>query len=200
AGGTILGAAKVLRDITSLKQSEAALRRQTWTLETLNRLGRTLAAERDLDQVVQAVTDAGREVSRATCGAFFQPVPGEVDAEGRFRATSGASDADAAMLRSLLGRRRLAPALRGEHAVQISDASGGGSAATGDADTAAGAEYNVLAVPVASRSGAAHGVLLYALPAPQTVSAEVEAVAVAVAAVAAVAADVLQRSSGTPGV
>jgi len=39
--------------------------------ETLNRIGRTLTSELDLERVVQAVTDAATEVSGAQFGAFF---------------------------------------------------------------------------------------------------------------------------------
>jgi PAS domain S-box-containing protein len=39
--------------------------------ETLNRIGRTLTAELELERVVQAVTDAATEVSGAQFGAFF---------------------------------------------------------------------------------------------------------------------------------
>src|SRR5688500_2673423 len=42
--------------------------------ETLNQIGRTLAAELDLERVVQAVTDAATEASGAQFGAFFYNV------------------------------------------------------------------------------------------------------------------------------
>src|SRR4029453_13461778 len=42
--------------------------------ETLNRVGRTLAAELDLEKTVQAVTDAATELSGAQFGAFFYNV------------------------------------------------------------------------------------------------------------------------------
>src|SRR5687767_5084848 len=42
--------------------------------ETLNQVGRTLAAELDLERVVQAVTDAATEASGAQFGAFFYNV------------------------------------------------------------------------------------------------------------------------------
>jgi PAS domain S-box-containing protein len=42
--------------------------------ETLNRVGKTLAGELDLERVVQAVTDAATELSGAQFGAFFHNV------------------------------------------------------------------------------------------------------------------------------
>jgi PAS domain S-box-containing protein len=47
------------------------LRDQAHTLEVLNRTGATLAAERDLEKLVQAITDAAVELSGAQFGAFF---------------------------------------------------------------------------------------------------------------------------------
>ena len=45
--------------------------RDTSDRETLNRIGRTLASELDLERLLQAVTDAATEVSGAQFGAFF---------------------------------------------------------------------------------------------------------------------------------
>ena len=70
---------KVLRDRTQWKVSEDALREEKRTLEILNRAAATLARENDLALVVQAVTDAGVEVTGAQFGAFFYNL---VDAAG----------------------------------------------------------------------------------------------------------------------
>ena len=48
-----------------------ALSEHSRSLEILHRVGSTLAAELDLNTVVQVVTDAGREVSGAEFGAFY---------------------------------------------------------------------------------------------------------------------------------
>ena len=48
-----------------------ALSEHSRSLEILHRVGSTLAAELDLNTVVQVVTDAGREVSGADFGAFY---------------------------------------------------------------------------------------------------------------------------------
>ena len=66
-------------DITERKQAELALREQTVALEALNRTAATTAIEKDLDRIVQTVTDAGVELSGAEFGAFFYNV---VDPEG----------------------------------------------------------------------------------------------------------------------
>jgi len=65
---------KFVVDITEQKRAEFALREQTAALETLNRAAATTAIEKDLDRVVQTVTDAGVELTGAEFGAFFYNV------------------------------------------------------------------------------------------------------------------------------
>ncbi len=55
----------------ALEASEAALREETRTLETLNRVNAELALELDLKRLVQTVTDAGREMTGAEIGGYF---------------------------------------------------------------------------------------------------------------------------------
>ena len=62
---------KFVVDITERRRAELALREQSLALETLNRTAATTAIEKDLDRVVQAVTDAGVELCGAEFGAFF---------------------------------------------------------------------------------------------------------------------------------
>jgi PAS domain S-box-containing protein len=72
--GKLVGFTKVLRDRTSQRESEEQIREERHTLEVLNRAGSALAAENDLHQLVQIVTDAGVELSGAEFGAFFYNV------------------------------------------------------------------------------------------------------------------------------
>src|SRR5260221_5228044 len=75
------------------RKSAEALRDEARTLETLNRTGVALAAELDLERLVQTVTDAGVELTGARFGAFFYNVR---DAEGetyKLYALSGVSRA-----------------------------------------------------------------------------------------------------------
>jgi len=65
---------KFVVDITERKKAELALREQTVALEALNRTAATTAIEKDLDRVVQAVTDAGVELCGAEFGAFLYNV------------------------------------------------------------------------------------------------------------------------------
>jgi PAS domain S-box-containing protein len=61
----------LMYDITARKQAEEALVEESQTLEALNRIGRLLSAELDLETLVQAVTDAVTAVTGARCGAFY---------------------------------------------------------------------------------------------------------------------------------
>jgi PAS domain S-box-containing protein len=67
----------VIEDITARKDAEAALREETRMLEILNETGKALASQLDLQGVIQAVTDAGTELSGARFGAFFYNVVDE---------------------------------------------------------------------------------------------------------------------------
>ena len=73
--GCIIGASKIARDITIIKQAEAErfrLLEDTANItETLNQVGAAVASDLDRTVVVQAVTDAATELTTAEFGAFF---------------------------------------------------------------------------------------------------------------------------------
>ena len=68
--GRVIGASKIARDISERKSLEA-------TTERLNQFGINVASALDRDTVVQAVTDAGTELTGAAFGAFFYNVSDE---------------------------------------------------------------------------------------------------------------------------
>jgi PAS domain S-box-containing protein len=69
-----LGSVLTVRDDTGRFAAEEALLEESRTLETLNQTGAALAAELDLDKLVQMVTDAGVSLTGAKFGAFFYNV------------------------------------------------------------------------------------------------------------------------------
>jgi PAS domain S-box-containing protein len=81
ASGHIIGASKIARDITAVKQAEAdrlrLLEEHARIMATLNEVGAIVAADLDREKVVQAVTDAGTELTTAEFGAFFYNVINE---------------------------------------------------------------------------------------------------------------------------
>jgi len=70
----VVGFIKILRDRTAQRQAEEDIREERRALEVLNRAGSALAAETDLQRLVQTVTDAGVELIGAEFGAFFYNV------------------------------------------------------------------------------------------------------------------------------
>ena len=73
--GDVTGFVKILRNRTYQRQAEEALREERRALELLNRAGSALAAETELNKLVQIVTDIGVELCGAQFGAFFYNVP-----------------------------------------------------------------------------------------------------------------------------
>ena len=76
--GTIIGASKIGRDITAIKQAEAErlrlIEENAAVTETLNNVGAIVTSDLDRDKVVQAVTDAATHLTTAEFGAFFYNV------------------------------------------------------------------------------------------------------------------------------
>jgi PAS domain S-box-containing protein len=70
----IVGFIKIIRDRTAQREAEEAIREERQALEILNRAGSALALEKDLNKLVQIVTDAGVELTGAEFGAFFYNV------------------------------------------------------------------------------------------------------------------------------
>ena len=66
--------ARLLAVNETLEARVAQVREEARTLEVLNRTGIAVAAEHDLERLVQMVTDAGVELSHAEFGAFFYNV------------------------------------------------------------------------------------------------------------------------------
>ena len=69
--GDVVGASKIARDITKQKEAEKLISQHVHHLELLNETGKTLAAELDINKILQQVTDATTRLSGAAFGAFF---------------------------------------------------------------------------------------------------------------------------------
>ncbi|TMQ20219.1 MAG: PAS domain S-box protein [Candidatus Rokuibacteriota bacterium] len=116
--------------------------------ETLNDIGRRLAAELDLERLVQAVTDAGTELTGADFGAFFSNVHQDGAASSRLSALSGLSPEVFAGL----VLPRYAPTFRGPGIVRLDDVP----------EPRGGLPVrSYLAVPVVLRSGEVLGGLFF---------------------------------------
>ncbi|WP_326538857.1 hybrid sensor histidine kinase/response regulator [Pseudorhodoferax sp.] len=71
ADGSWSGMIGVARDVTARRLADERARNEAQTLELLNQTGAALAAELDLDALLQRVTDAATQLTGARFGAFF---------------------------------------------------------------------------------------------------------------------------------
>ncbi|MEJ8835441.1 ATP-binding protein [Ramlibacter sp. AN1133] len=192
-GGRVSGFVAVLYDVTERKLAQLRLQEQAQRFQKLNEVGLTLAAESQLQRIVQAVTDVATDLSAAQFGAFFYNV---VDAAG-----------ESYMLYTLSGvpRERFAgfgmprntavfgPTFAGEGIVRVADI-------TQDSRYGHNAPHHgmpkghlpvrsYLAVPVLSRTGEVLGGLFFGHSRAGVFTEEAERIVAGIAAQAAVAID-----------
>ncbi|MGC1302301.1 MAG: ATP-binding protein [Caulobacteraceae bacterium] len=188
--GRVVG---IIIDISDQKSAEEALREQTRTLEILNRAGSAVAADLDLDVIVQLVTDAGVELTGAEFGAFFYNVLDETGERYRLYALSGAPREAFSQFPMPRNTGIFGPTFAGERVVRSEDI-------TQDPAYGHNAPYagmpeghlpvrSYLAVPVKSRSGEVLGGLLFGHPKPGMFSARHEEAMTGLAAQAAISID-----------
>jgi PAS domain S-box-containing protein len=178
-------------DVTDLRTAQEQLRRRSNSLEVLNRAAVVLSEERDLEKIVQCVTDAGREVSGAEFGAFFYNVKNESGESYLLYTLSGAPREAFANFPMPRNSALFAPTFRGEGAVRIGDV-------RRDPRFGRNPPYHgmpkghlpvvsYLAVSVKSRSGEVLGGLFFGHAQPDVFTAESETAISALAAQAAIA-------------
>ena len=155
----------VVQDVTERKTAEVAIRESEEELRILQRIGTTLASQLELKKLVQAVTDAGRELSQAEFGAFFY---NDTDAAGEqylLYTLSGAPDEAFSGYPMPRNTAVFGPTFRGEGTVRVADI-------RQDPRYGKNPPYNgmppghlpvrsYLAVPVIARSGEVIGGLFY---------------------------------------
>jgi PAS domain S-box-containing protein len=183
----------IIEDITARKQAESALQEETRILELLNETGKTLASQLELKGLVQAVTDAGTQLSGAKFGAFFY---NSVDEKGESYLLYTLSGAPRAALEGL-GQPRatplFAPTFRGEGPIRLDDVQKdpryGMMAPHHGMPKGHLPVRSYLAVPVRSGSGAVLGGLFFGHPEPGVFTERNERVIVGLAAQAGIAID-----------
>jgi PAS domain S-box-containing protein len=179
-------------DVTEARAAEDALREETRILEALNKTGGALAAQLDLESIVQTVTDAGVELTGAQFGAFFYNVLSASGESYMLYTLSGAhpSQFDFGMPRNTAVFH---PTFAGEGIIRSDDI-------TRDPRYGLSAPHfgmpkghlpvvSYLAVPVRSRSGEVMGGLFFGYPEPGRFTERHERLIVGIAAQAAVAID-----------
>jgi PAS domain S-box-containing protein len=188
ASGRITGASKIARDITDRKQAEQERllllgreRDARRMAELLNRVGPRLAAQLDLEKLVQEVTDIATVLVGAEFGAFFHnPAVASTAPDGH----TGEPHEAFAGLPMTHEADLFGPTFRGERVVRLEDVS---QELSGTAERPAVRSY--LAAPVIARSGEVLGGLFFGHSLPGRFTEIHEATLMGIAAQAAIAMD-----------
>jgi PAS domain S-box-containing protein len=175
------------------QRSEAAFREQAEILWTLNDVNQLVSAELDLDRLVQAVTDAGVELTGAAFGAFFYNQRNEEGESYTLYTLSGVSPDAFSSFPMPRNTQVFGPTFEGKGIIRVHDI-------TQDPRYGHNLPYqgmpeghlpvrSYLAAPVKSRSGEVLGGLFFGHPDPGVFSARAEHLAAGLASQAAVALD-----------
>lgn len=172
------------------KQAEERLRLDREIIDTLHGVGTTLARELDVQRLVQAVTDAGTELSGASFGAFFYNVVDDQGESYRLYALSGADVSSFEQVGLPPNTAVFGPTFDGEGPIRSSDITR--DARYGHNPPHAGMPQgdlpvrSYLAVPVNSRDGEVLGGLFFGHPDADVFSATSERLVTGIAGHAAI--------------
>jgi PAS domain S-box-containing protein len=185
--------ARLLAVNETLEARIAELAEETRALGVLNRAGTAVAAERDLERLVQAVTDAGVDLSGAAFGAFFYNLMSETGESYTLYTLSGAPREAFAKYPMPRNTAVFEPTFRGTGIVRSADIMA--DPRYGKSEPHFGMPKghlpvrSYLAVPVVSRSGEVLGGLFFGHPQPGMFSERSERLVSAIAGHGAVAID-----------
>jgi PAS domain S-box-containing protein len=191
--GDLIGFTKIVRDRSQSRAAEEAILEERRALEVLNRAGSALAAETELQKLVQIVTDAGVELSGAEFGAFFYNVENDAGESYMLYTLSGVPREAFERFPQPRNTAVFGPTFAGEGTVRSDDI-------TKDPRYGQNEPYygmpeghlpvrSYLAVPVVSRSGEVIGGLFFGHASPGVFDERAETTVVGLAAEAAVAID-----------
>ncbi|MGC2199216.1 MAG: ATP-binding protein [Stellaceae bacterium] len=185
--------ARLLALNETLEARVAELREEARTLEVLNRTGAALAAELSLERLVQTVTDAAVELTRAQFGAFFYNVVDKSGEGYKLYALSGAPREAFANFPMPRNTAVFEPTFRGEGPVRSDDILADPRYGQHPLYSGTPPEYlpvrSYLAIPVVSRSGEVLGGLLFGHPEPGVFTQRDEQTMTGIAAQAAIGID-----------
>ncbi|MDB5304231.1 MAG: hypothetical protein JWM97_1780, partial [Phycisphaerales bacterium] len=183
----------VIQDVTERVRAEEQLREQTLISETLNRIGRTVAAELDVQKVVQTVTDESSKVVRADFGAFFYNLTDAQGESSTLYAISGVSREAFAALQLPRNTAIFAPTFAGEGIIRLDDVTKdpryGRSAPHHGLPAGHLPVRSYLAAPVVGRSGEVLGGLFFGHKDPGVFQERDERILAGIAAQTAIAID-----------
>ena len=191
--GSLSGMLGVVQDISIRKANEETLREQAEALRTLYEMGKTISAELDLHNTVQAVTDAATELTGARFGSFFYNVLNDEGPSYMLYTLAGVPREAFAHFPMPRATDLFGPTFRGEGVVRIDNVKldpryGKNSPYYGMPDGHLPvASY--LAVPVVARSGEVLGGLFFGHPEPAVFTERDEIIVSGLASQAAIAMD-----------
>jgi PAS domain S-box-containing protein len=193
AQGRIIGAAKIARDITQQKHAEEALREEKRVSEFLNETGAILGSTLNLDQLLQAITDAATRISGAQFGAFFYNVTDRNGETYLLYTLSGASRAAFENLGHPRATPLFGPTFRGEKPIRIGNVLEDPRYGQWAPDFGMPAGHlpvcSYLAVPVVSRTGEVIGGLFFGHSERDVFTERAERIVTGIASQAAMAID-----------
>lgn len=180
-------------DVTERKRTEEALREHARALEILNRTGAALAGNLDVHRIIETVTHAATELTRAQFGAFFYNAVDERGEGYTLYALAGVPREAFAKFPMPRNTAVFEPTFRGTGIVRSDNI-------RNDPRYGRNPPYNglppghlpvtsYLAVPVVSRSGKVLGGLFFGHELPGMFDNRCEALVVSMAAQAAIAID-----------
>ncbi len=187
------GVLAVVVETTDAVLAERGLRGETHTLETLNLTGAALAAELELEPLIQMVTDAGVKLTGAEFGAYFHNLMDETGEKLHLFTLAGAERAAFESLGRPRATAVFGPTFRNEGVIRsddiLADPRYGRSAPHYGMPKGHLPVRSYLSVPVASRSGTVLGGLLFGHSEVAQFTERHERLLVGVAAQAAIAID-----------
>jgi PAS domain S-box-containing protein len=163
--GEFLGMIGVNVDVTEIRQAEEAHRREARNLKIVNETGIAVAAELDMERIVQKVTDAGVGLTGAEFGAFFYNVLDDRGESYMLYALSGVEREAFSKFPMPRNTDVFGPTFRGEGVVRSDDITSdpryGRNAPNRGMPKGHLPVRSYLAVPVKSRSGEVLGGLFF---------------------------------------
>lgn len=191
--GTIIGGSKIARDISRQKVAEDRLQRYAESLEILNSVGRLIAADLDIQSILQKVTDATTQLTGAQFGAFFHNVVNEKGESYTLFTLSGAPREAFEKFGMPRNTDVFHPTFSGQGVVRIDDITKDPRYGQNDPHYGMPTGHlpvvSYLAVPVFSKTGEAIGGLFFGHPEAAKFSPEHETLITAVAGQASIALD-----------
>jgi PAS domain S-box-containing protein len=190
-GGQIIGASKIMIDITRQKENERKLQRYTENVEILNTISKLVSESLDIETILQKVTDASTQIIGAQFGAFFYNKVNKDGESYRLFTLSGAPREAFEKFGMPRNTAVFHPTFTGEGPVRVDDITQdpryGHNAPHHGMPKGHLPVVSYLAVPVVSESGGVIGGLFFGHPEPAKFTQEHENLVQSIARQASVA-------------